>query len=858
MNTQRPKHFIILFIVLFLFSFIVLFAYYLHNIHIGGEVYFRQSRKSSSITTVSPLNHSTLNHTDTIFTGYYKSIEVAKDQAVIDDIAVNRYLGKTILLKPEIMFPDKYIYVNSKLNLTDKIRMVLYYNRWLILKLGISLFCLILMYWSVKKIIVNFNKYYITIIRWRNMVTKAFKLIKNRRSKMDFSYYKARTKAGIFLVREGIYHKGLRCLKINLVRVKRVLTEKLIFFRTHMIRLIIAVFLSLCVYPFLLFLLKIDFAVLYGCSVWIMYPIISCIFLIPITGLVLSDLIKRRMPVFFAFWIIFLLHYFFISPGGYAGNFGFYGAFHNFIDISMKFGFFRTIVIPDCSYLAFLPRLIYGISYAINPSVSQIMAITSIAALFIYSFIFSHLLHKGMTFLWINKSLAFVFVVFISIFPVFSLVPGSSFPLPITDVAYYGVLFAIISLFIVKYLKTPYVIGLILFNCILMLSKAHMVVLLPVYIIGSIVFYTSRNKKAFVFTIFCLAAILIQALYCFSRINQLGGSDSHYIASFSIQSMSLMEQILYTVIYFIKSFIAVLFPFLAKSGNVNLWAIILAGSCIIALFYKSLRMLFTEKDRLIALWFLSCFVTAFASTFFYAYTLSYESTPVHRHSLQFIHETVPVFMRYTIGINTLIAVSVLPFIAILLQRLLIKLKCKYAKKLSIIFFSLLLFYGFFSCKNTYLFPEFWSLVRNDRWSEEWKHIAPLLRQKEYYLPIVFYPAYKQNMCTRGVETALDISPGNQSSFKLSTPVKVSSVIVLNQSLASVNEMPFYAELFLGQLKVKTLIPFYPPDSNNRFIIFNSKGNSSADSIAFKNKRGESVQLNSHIRLVSWKENNDKN
>ncbi|MDD2344613.1 MAG: hypothetical protein PHY85_00530, partial [Bacteroidales bacterium] len=481
------------------------------------------------------------------------------------------------------------------------------------------------------------------------------------------------------------------------------------------------------------------------------------------------------------------------------------------------------------------------------------IAITSLFALVIYSFIMSSLLKKELSFLWVDRKLGFVFVIIISIFHVFSLTPGALFPLPITDVSYYGILFAIISLFTIVRMNSFQVAFFALFNCILILSKAHSVVLLPVFAFSIFLFWKQKNIKAQWFSVFCTFAIVIQALYCYNSLTSLENTINTAISSYSINTMGLFEKLLFTTIYFIKSYSNVLFPFIKSNSSFYLVALGLSLLLFLFLIYKCFKIIFYENKKSIALWFIACSVTALSSSLFYVYTLSAQDVVEFKNLLQFINHVKLNQIRYTIGVHTLIIVSVIPFIAFLSYRYLKKNNFKFKNNFSYLIFLILFFNGMVFNQGALMYPEFWQLIQNDRWSDEWRKIVPLLKHKEHYVPIIFYPAYKQNISTDGLEVALDVLPKKESTFKMITPSKINTIIVLNKSEESDENIPFFVELYHNHLIKNVLKPYYQPNNDCRFIIFKSNFACNSDSIVFKNKNLENVKLNTHIWVVYEKE-----
>jgi hypothetical protein len=139
-----------------------------------------------------------------------------------------------------------------------------------------------------------------------------------------------------------------------------------------------------------------------------------------------------------------------------------------------------------------------------------------------------------------------------------------------------------------------------------------------------------------------------------------------------------------------------------------------------------------------------------------------------------------------------------------------------------------------------------------KWSYEWKQLAPLLKNKEHYIPIVFYPAYKQSIQTENLESSLDRIPKNQSGFSFKDELSVHSIIILNAVENRREQIPILADLYHDGRKISQIKPFYKTDASMRFIYFLCDRPNTADSIAFLNYLYEPAVINTHVRIVSYK------
>lgn len=792
MKTKRLLIFSFLFLIASIISVVIYF--YSLKIHFTGKIIFEPLSSIEKLEYTTPLN-KTYNRlsADQPLSGYFKEIVFIKSDTYVNPVFYQVFANNPTKLNYINISSNAYKLTPPKLNFFQKIQAIAFYNKKQLL---IGIICLLVFVF----ILINFKK--------------IVKLIKN---------------SFISLYKDVGY------------TYKFILKEKK--------SILIALLLSLLVYPVFFFIFDINFSVLYNVSLLVIYPIISAVFFIPIFGAIVDKKVLKLGSGFFVFWIVLFLLYFVVSPFVFAGNFGFYGDFHNFIIISQQNGFFQSLIFPDTGYLAVLPRIIYGLAIWVSPDGSQSIAVTSIASLSIYSFILSFLASERFQFLWPKHWIGLFFILLIAISPIFSLVPGLNFPLAITDTAYYGILFSFILLFIISEFKIRSVCFLTLINCIFILSKAHLLALFPLYSIGLIVFLKDKKNKGVFFTVVSLFAMLTQLAFCYfhmvslSAYNQTGGS-------FSVNMLGLEEQIIVAVAYYLKAYIYILMPFVYTTGKYVIIFMVVFFAIVLALFFIALKIIRKPTTKLIASWFIAGNILAFSSAMFYSYTFPGD-VDINRDSVINLIRSVDVnLMRYTIGIHTILAVSVIPFIIFLVSEMFKRVMPKYSLNISIVLFFALIINGIIFNKAVHVISNFWGTTKGDIWSYEWEQLAPLLKNKEHYVPIVFYPAYKQAIKTENLEVSNDFVPKEQSDFSLNGEKNVHAVIVLNALGNKEEQIPVIAETFFHSKKVAQLAPFYLPNKNMRFIYFLNKKTSSVDSIVFLNHFHKPALINTHIRIVS--------
>jgi hypothetical protein len=784
---------ILLIILVLLFISATLLYLYSNEVNFIGEIKWSPENAIQKIETRSALNRKqTIFSNDKYLAGYFREIVFTKKYTSADPVISQSFTGNSTQLSYIRISGNIFKLVNPELGFFSKATAIIYYN--------------------FKNLIIIFSVLLLTFIILRNFKRIGYQ-IKNVLIKLRTGFV------------DGCnfiwYHKSLT---------------------------IASMLVSLLIYPCLFYLFGINFSTLYNIPHNVMYLFVSAIFFIPIFGFFMRNKSGFFGIGFFSFWLIFLLHYFIISPFLFAGNFGFHGFFHDFLHISLHKGFFESLIVPDTGYIAILPRMVYGLAICLSPDASQSIAITSLASLVVYSSIFGFFACKKFKFLWPSAGIRLIYVVLIAIFPIFSLVPGFCFRLSITDTAYYGILFSFMLLFVISDFKLRSVYLFTLINCLFILSKAHFITLLPLYVIALIVFVRYKNRKGLILTFMSLLAIITQLIYCFfsaAKINVHNSSES-----FSINTLGFGEQVFVAFSYYIKSYIYILFPFAGTTGKNAIILICLTIIIIIILIFLAIKMVKKSRYNLVALWFIAGNILAFSASAFYAYSIPHEVHIIRNNIISLIKSVDLNIMRYTIGIHTILAVAVVPFIIYLFSELFKHFIPKYTLKACFVLFFIFVTNGFVFNNAAISFPHFWRMTKDDLWSYEWKQLSPLLKNKDYYIPVVFYPAYKQAMMTKDLEVSNDFIPKKQSGFSLEGQKNVHAIILLNSSGNKEKEVPMIAETFHKCNKISQLKPYYSTSHNMRFIYFLNEKTVPVDSVVFLNHMHEPIKINTHIRIVS--------
>ena len=770
----------------------VLFAFYVHQIRFAGRIEVRGSQ-NFTITNISPLQRShTYKPGEIPLQGYYNSIEIELPHSD-DELQVWFVYGDSAYVvggeKNENILKITQAVQSPK----TRFGAFFYYNRFVLTKLFLLLALLVL------------------AIRFRTIL---------------LPYVKSKAKATAGAVR-ALAH----------------------LVASHRWRSILCLVSTAAIYPALL-LMGINMADLYNASHGFMFATISTVFLVPVFVLFFLHKLRINGFAFFGLWAVVLIQYFVVSPYAFAGNFGFHGFFHSFIIEASQNSFFNALIVPDAGYLAIVARLIYELADFLQPDLSQIIAITSFITLLLYAFLLSQLLHKRMMFLWVSPVQGFVVVVLIACFPLFSPVPGLIFPLPATDVAYYGVIVALAGLFIVRHVSRITLLLYALLVSALILSKAHMVMLFPVFAAALGLFIKTRNKHGIFYTGVALLATIIQALYCYLSVGAFNSDMLGSASSFSIQIFSLPELVGFTAIYFVKSYVYLLLPFAGEYINSPVLLLATTGFIVWLSVYCIGAAIKRNNMTLPALWFLACNITALATAFFYGFTFSPQSVVEYHSFGEFaaLAEINP--MRYTIGVHSCLAFSVIPLLCLMIHNAFAAKSTVYARTAASVFLILLVSGTLFFRQACHMYPEFWRETRGDLWSREWKELTVLLREKEFYIPIVFYPEYKEYMKTPGLETAIDFLPHNSVSIQLPDELPVHSIIVLNKSCVEPNEMVHRVELYHQHKPSAQINALYKPLKGFRFGVFIGSNTPMADSIVFIGVHGKPLPIDTHVRIIS--------
>ncbi len=625
--------------------------------------------------------------------------------------------------------------------------------------------------------------------------------------------------------------------------------KKLLFNPKNIISIIVALCISIA-FVAALRLVGVKFEKLYFTGLWINIAWII-FFSIPAGIFMLrKNFSKNFMLVNFGFWTIFLLMYFVVCPADYMGNYGFHGFFHEFLIRPAESGFLASLTTPDTGYLAIIPRIFYGIAYFFDNYGAYSIAFTSFATLIIYASIFSYLCGTRFRFMFQNDKLRCAFVIIMAVFGFFSLSP-LNYAISITDVAYFG--FILICIFLIKSKENISSTKLIFYaitGSLFILSKAHLIAFAPVVTI--IVFYKFykkqfRSKTLILASVFLLACI-IQAVFISNSLIQMQNIQQSDLQSFTVEQKPIWLIIAGSFIYFVKSYMLLSFPLFSISSGFLGYLFFLIGTAItILILYRNLKNIRnSELSRVFIL--ANVLVLSCIAFMFRTFPSDADIDFSFSGFLKYAAYGNPFFSRYTIGIHNILALTLIPSIFYFIKNKKIILNKQVAVNTLTGAYILL---NFIIIQPDFRSIEFYKKIRNENWSEEWYYLSRELKHKPYYVPIIFYPALKQEICSPNIYTIYDGTYKNID-FNLIQNKKLLAVILLNdKDFANKN----------NKLKLKAyynndsvfISPLYPVSPKYKFIFFSLRDYPYLNSFIFVNGESDLNNIKS-LRIVGGDEN----
>ncbi len=770
---------------------LVLTGLYINRINFGGKVEICAGRNNNALFGLSPLNKIipfTYKDSLHVFNGYLNSIviESSSDIAVKDIVVKSN--GSTLNNCKFNRISSKKLKIYSEdLSFIGKANLFLKYN-WSKLAL-LSLFFLIYIY-----SLIYTEKVYSSIFEFFNNLWIKIKVI-------------------VFIVKK---------------EWKRIILSFIIvIFLLSGIRL----------------LFGIKFEELYFANFWSINTIVFVLLLIPVVGIFFNKYFKtEKLFSFFSFWIIVILLYFFVCPQDFVGNYGFHGFFHDYIVKASSNGFFSNLFIPDTGYLALIPRISYSLASLTDKYGADSIAITSIISLFIYAWIFSLLTKRRFQFLIENDYLRSGFFIFMAVFSVFTLSLSRHYALSVTDVAYYGVIFILICIFRDFTITTKAnLLLLVLVSGLFVFSKVHLMVVIPVIFVY--VIYLINKKKYKTPTLFYLATVLlfglIHIIFIYFSFKQMQ-SNPEAVASFSLDEKSPILLLGFSIVYFVKSYLYLIFPFINVLGGVLGYIVFVFGVLLFGFLLWYAYLIYKKGiNNKLAMWFFAANIIAFVSTILMIRTLPAGNKYVFTYNFLWEYITYGniMFSRYSIAIHTVLAFSVLPLILHY-----VKSKFKVFKlsnrtfKLELLVLLFIITYSSVFHVTPKFNLRFWKKANSEKWSEEWYLLSRNIANSSFYIPIVFYPNRKQHIQTDDLQMIYD-TDSCVSDYIYKPNQKVSTVIVINNPEISEHHPDINLNLITIYGDSLYIKPDYPVREYYKFIVFNIKKPVEAKNIKFVNETG---------------------
>ncbi|MFQ3675543.1 MAG: hypothetical protein SNJ64_03265, partial [Endomicrobiia bacterium] len=203
---------------------------------------------------------------------------------------------------------------------------------------------------------------------------------------------------------------------------------------------------------------------------------------------------------------------------------------------------------------------------------------------------------------------------------------------------------------------------------------------------------------------------------------------------------------------------------------------------------------------------------------------------------------------YTIVILNILALTLIPSIFYFIKNKKFKLNKQVAAKTLAGAYILL---NFIIVQPDFRSIEFYRKIRNESWSEEWYYLSRELKHKPYYVPIVFYPALKQEICSPNTFTIYD-GTYKKIDFSLIENKKILAVILLNDKDFANKNSKLKLKAYYNNDSV-ILSPLYPVSPEYKFIFFSLRDYPYLNSFIFVN--GE-LPINNvkSLRIVGVDEN----
>jgi hypothetical protein len=332
-------------------------------------------------------------------------------------------------------------------------------------------------------------------------------------------------------------------------------------------------------------------------------------------------------------------------------------------------------------------------------------------------------------------------------------------------------------------------------------------------------------------------------------------NHEQHLTSFSIQPKPPLLVLGFSIVYYIKSYTLFLFPqFGLLSGFYGCSLTVLGLALIITCFVYAYRLFKTAENKLLALWFVAGNVIAFSSTLFLVRTYNVDSNILLNSSylLKYLSSGGIAFSRYTIGIHTVLSISVLPLLFSMAKaislKLLPRIKFLYVEILTLLLF---VFSSSFFHSTPILNIRFWEMAKTQKWSEEWSLLSQKLSNKSFYIPVLMYPNRKQQICTDDMIVVFD-SDSTQSCPDYSLLNDINTIIVVNDAKVLKNKQ-IKLNLILSNKDSLVIEPDYPFSAYYKFVVFTICKPMDVRDINFVDNEKVLIPPD-HYRIISVKKN----
>jgi hypothetical protein len=478
--------------------------------------------------------------------------------------------------------------------------------------------------------------------------------------------------------------------------------------------------------------------------------------------------------------LIFTGIYFVTAPFVYLGNYGFCHAFNDYATNVTTRSFLHNLVTLDTTYLALLQRLVYSLHHKVFGITQNLHAAVGITEVIFISLCISFMCLKRFRSIILSDTSRFLTAAGIGLFSAFSvrLVPWEFHHLP--DYPYFGLFFCLFVFFLdfrnIRIL--PYLL-LLLFSCVLMMSKIQFIVFLPIFFITTIYSIKSSQNKFLWFSLLSFAALIIQLVIVLSNKPEAVTAmafDAEYGAyktSFAIHDFSLHEWIVTASYYLMRSYRYIFFQ---SHLNYGLWipvTNILASLFLALLVILSFRKIIKGTNTRRHYFILLCLAISMASAMLFLKTagmnaiMDDDTTLIEKDisELFFASSYLPSHDRYTFFIHIPAFLATLSFLLHYVPRFPLLQKRIRAGITSGIITSLFLLMSLTSHIGFIPDTGFWFATRNDGWDREWRALSAEMKQKQYYIPSYNYPAHKRIVHYR-LSRLFDSGPGVADTLRI--------------------------------------------------------------------------------------------